>query len=224
MTSCRSLITSLACLVAVSVPAAVHAAPLTDVVFGNLGTSGTSAVSNTATDVGELVDGLVPYFIAQGFTASGPNLNVQSIAASLFGQSSAATMNIYSSVDGKPGSVLFTSSTVTVGAKSTYVFPFSGAVLSSGVSYWVVPSSPAEVSWYLASAGAPTAQNGSGYSFVGTKESPDGWPNVGIQSYSLSIQAVPEPSTYAMAAIGAGVAGLMGWRRRKVAADTAAVV
>lgn len=212
----KSLLALSALLTSVLGAGVVHAAPLTNVVYGNLGASGTGALSTTNTDVGPTLND----FIAQGFTAASPNLAVQSVSLGLFGDGSiATTVGIFADNFGQPAaSPLFTSSTVNVGSKSTYSFGFSGANLTSGATYWVMPL--ADVSWYLNSPGSvPVGQNSSGYTFVNTLENVGGggWTGAGSNRYSLSIAAVPvpEPSTYALAAAGLAAAGFVRGRRRK---------
>jgi hypothetical protein len=206
-----SAVIATAALVTASV---AYAAPPTDVVLGNLGVSGTDSVGNFNADIGS---GSVPFLLAaQGFTAASPNLTVQSVGLWLFGDGSVpASVGIYSNSSGLPGTLLYTSSTVNIGAKSLYQFSFSGANLSNGTSYWIVPQTSTEISWYVASA-APTAQNGSGYTFLGARQNiGSGWTAAGAtDTFSTSISAVPEPSTYALAGIGVAAAGLMRWRRR----------
>ncbi len=188
-----------------------------EVVFGNLGTSGTGALGTTNTDVGPTAGD----YLAQGFTAASPNLTVTSVTLGLFGDGSiATTVAIFADNFGEPAaSPLFTSATVNVGAKARYEFSFSGATLTAGSTYWVIPQS--DVSWYLNNPGsAPVAQNSSGYTFVNTLENigGGGWTGAGSNRYSISVAAaVPEPSTYALAALGLGAAGLVGARRRKIA-------
>lgn len=180
------------------------------VVYGNLGVSGTGAITNTNTDMGPGLN----FFIAQGFTAASPNLDVTSITLGLFGDGSIpTTVGIYADNFGQPAaSALYTSAVTTVGAKDLYNFSFTGAQLTNGSSYWVIPQS--DVSWYTAGS-APSAQNSSGYNFTQTLENPGtGWVSAGSNRYSLSVQAVPEPTTYALGAIGIAAAGLARWRRR----------
>jgi hypothetical protein len=43
----------------------------------------------------------------------------------------------------------------------------------------------------------------------------DFFPSGEARAFFLNIQAVPEPSTYALMATGLGVVGMMGWRRRR---------
>jgi hypothetical protein len=192
--------------------AAQHASA--DVVFGNLDTSGTGALGTTNTDIGPTAND----YLAQGFTAASPNLIVTSISLGLFGDGSIpSTVSIFADNFGAPAATpLFTSSVTNVGAKGTYAFSFTGANLTNGSNYWVIPQS--DVSWYLNSPGsAPTAQNSSGYVFTNTLENlgGGGWSTAGSNRYSISVQAVPEPTTYAMAAAAAGLLGLAKWRRRQ---------
>ena len=188
-----------------------------EVVFGNLGVSGTGALGITNTDIGPTSND----FLAQGFTAASPNLLVTSVSMGLFGVSDGtipASVGIFTDIFGEPNSTpLYTSATVNIGDKATYSFSFSGASLTNGQSYWVRPLT--DVSWYLNSPGsAPTGQNSSGYIYTNTLENIDGtgWVAAGSNRYSVSVVAtVPEPSTYALAAIGLGLAGLVRARRRK---------
>jgi hypothetical protein len=229
MIAYRSLIKTLACLVVLgaSTIGGMNVATA-EVVFGNLGATGTGALSSTNTDFGP-ADGTKA--LAQGFTTGSSNdyLTLQSITLGLFNDLTPdlRTVSIYSNNAGSPGTSLFTSSSQAVTTTNKYTFAFANPKLNANTTYWIVPEGPA--SWYVENGFAnPTEQNGSGYAFVGTRLSTVStggpWTSSGLTSYSVSIQAVPEPSTYAMAAIGAGVAGLMGWRRRKVAADAAAAV
>jgi hypothetical protein len=208
----RRLLAALCCL-SIGAAGIATADPVTDVVFGNLGTSGTGAITNTSTDVGPSA-GLD---IAQSFTTGTSNLQVNSITLGLFGDGAiSTTVGIFSDNSGAPAaSPLFTSSAVTVGAKGLYSFGFSGATLTAGLNYWVYPL--ADVSWYTAGT-APVAQNSSGYAFNATGENDgSGWVPAGSNRYSISVSAVPEPSTYALAALGLGVAGFVRARRRKSA-------
>lgn len=186
-------------------------------VYGNLGTSGTSAVGGFNEDTGPNANPVK--FVAQGFSAASPNLSVSSISMWLFGDPSQVTLGIFADNAGSPAaSPLFTSNTQEVGGKDLYTFGFSGANLSNGVNYWVSPVN-SDVSWYLA-GGAPTGQNGSGYTYVATKESSNGtsWTPATTNAYSMSIAAVPEPSSLAIAGAGIVLAGLAVARRRRVPA------
>lgn len=209
----RHVISTAVALAAIACSSVVFAVP-SDVVFGNLGASGTGGLGSTNTDIGPTQND----YLAQGFTAASPNLSLTSVSLGLFGDGSIATsVGLYADNFGQPAaSPLYTSSVVNVGAKTTYTFNFTGANLTNGSTYWVVPLS--DVSWYLNNPGsAPVGQNSSGYAFVNTLENIDGagWTGAGSNRYSLSVTAVPEPSTYAMAGIGMAAAGLLRWRRRR---------
>jgi hypothetical protein len=69
----------------------------------------------------------------------------------------------------------------------------------------VIPSGPA--SWYLNQANTtPGGQNTSGYQYNGTlRNAPSlGWvtPSPNLDSYSISINAVPEPPAVVLSGIG----------------------
>ena len=204
---------SAVCVIAVGSASVARA----DVVFGNLGTDGTGALGTTNTDIGPTLND----YIAQGFTAAAPNLSVTSVSLGLFGDGSIpTTVAIYADNFGEPAaSPLYTSGVVNVGARGTYQFSFSGAQLTGGSSYWVVPQS--DVSWYLNSPGsAPIGQNSSVYVFTNTLEKlgTGSWGSAGSNRYSISVVAtVPEPSSYAIGALGLGLAGFAGTRRRRSA-------
>lgn len=190
---------------------------MTDVVLGNLGSSGTNTVGNFNDDTGPALNS----YIGQGFVVSSPRTQLKSVSLWLQVTGTAASANtvvgILADNGGKPASVpLYASNSVSVGSKGLYEFTFPASILTAGSTYWAVPVG--DVSWYLAS-GAPTQQQGSGYSFVGTAQniSSGGWTPGLTEFYSISVQAVPEPSTYALAAIGLGVAGVLRHRRRRVA-------
>lgn len=185
-------------------------------VFGNLGTSGTDAVGGLNEDTGPNANPVK--FVAQGFSAASPNLAVTSISMWLFGDPSSVTLGIYADNSGSPAATpLFTSNTQQVGAKDLYSFSFSGANLSNGVNYWVSPVN-SDVSWYLAS-NAPVGQNASGYTFTGARESTGGaWTPSNFNSWSMSVTAVPEPSSLAIVGVGIAMAGLAAARRRRTPA------
>jgi hypothetical protein len=137
------------------------------------------------------------------------------------------TVRLFSDNAGAPGSSLVTlsgPSSVPTESKYTYTTSYS---LTAGTTYWMVVSDANAVSnssafnWFANAAFAgPTAQNGSGWSYAGAKQSGNGgatWGsnNAGASFSSISINAVPEPSTYAMALAGLACGGYGVFRRRK---------
>lgn len=208
-----------------------------EVVFGNLGSSGTNQYLNSSTD-------LKPgSWLAQGFNTgtTSTNLSVSSITLGLFGVSEGTvpfSVAIYSndSFNGNvPGTLLHTSAITNVGGAANYAFTFTGAELTANTSYWIVPSGGSSSSWYSRTGGTapsrtPTGQNLSGYSYVGTAgsvaptSSPSGpWSqeadNIGTDAYTVSITAVPEPSNVVMAGLGVGGLAMMVRTRRRKAAS-----
>ena len=194
-----------------------------EVVFGNLGASGTGALGGTNTDYGPIDASELA--LAQGFnTGTSSLLDIQSVTLGLFvsnsGTSQNRTVSIFADSAGSPSSILFTSQALAVGDTGIYTFPFSNATLSASTPYWIVPSGPA--SWYLNTPdSAPAGLNLSGYSYTGTKrDQPSvGWttPSPNLSSYSVSVVAVPEPPALVLAgiAVSAGILGI--GRRRKSA-------
>ncbi len=194
------------------------------VVFGNLGASGTGALGGTNTDFGPSdTDELA---IAQGFnTGTSSLLDIQSVTLGLFvtnsGTNENRTVSIYSDSSGAPGSILFTSQPVGIGNTGAYTFPFSGATLSASTPYWIVAEGPS--SWYTAPGSLftlPTSQNGSSYSATTTlvnSATSSTWGPSQINSYSVSVVAVPEPPAIVMAGIGIASAIWSLQRRRKSA-------
>lgn len=198
-----------AALLALSSMASVSAAT----VFGNLGSTGTNTVGSFNGDTGPGVN----FLVAQGFSAASPNLSIDSVSMWLFGDPANATLGIYADNSGVPAaSPLYTSNQLSVGAKDLYTFSFTGADLANGTNYWISPVN-SNVSWYLAS-GAPTQQNGSGYTFTSAKENTgSGWVNSSTNTWSISVSAVPEPSSLAIAGVGIAIAGITAVRRRRIA-------
>lgn len=189
------------------------------VVFGNLGASGTNGATNTNTDIGSTASATSgPQYLAQGFTASGPNLTVESISLWLYSAAGAsANVSLYADNAGVPAaSPLFTSSalTITGTAKALWSFPFAGATLASGSNYWIVPSST-DVSWYTGFSNL-SQQNSSGYQWTTTLENVDnaGWNDPGIYRYTVSVVAVPEPPALVLSGIGVASAVYFLRRRR----------
>lgn len=194
-----------------------------EIVFGNLGATGTNALSTTTTDLGTQQANNVNW-LAQGFnTGAASKLVVDSVTLGIFGSNIGTvplTVSIFSSTGGLPDQAIFTSNPTNVGLQDKYTFSFTGAVLQANTDYFVVPNGG---SWYLhtGSPAAPQGQNSSGYSYTRTVDSqaqtttPAGpWTDPAISDrYSVSITAVPEPSTVGLA--GIGILGVAIMRRRR---------
>lgn len=188
------------------------------VVYGNLGASGTDALDGTSTDFGP--SETVKLF-AQGFTtgSSASFLTVQSVTVGIFatnsGTSQPRTVSIYTSTGSGtaavPDSVLYTSATTMVGNTGKYTFNFAPVTLSANTDYWIVPEAPG--SWYFNFDNtAPSAQNSSGYAYLGTKRTLDNasWINA---SSAFSISIVPEPNSVMFGLVGLAAATCIVRRR-----------
>lgn len=226
-------------------PSVAKAVPVSTVVLGNLGASGTdltdlsdtnNIINPTGTTAGSIVQ------LAQGFNtgASGfgaaNSLLLNSVNA-VFGNASASPLNVTAKLysnngSGNPGSLLATSAAQSVSATSganLYTFDFSQYALTASTSYWVVFDQA--VSWFTVqdvngNGVNPTIQNAlspatNNFSYVGSRRknglgnwSPSGSSFAVATSNAFSVNVVPEPSTYAMAGIGAGLVGLAQLRRR----------
>ena len=192
------------------------------VVFGNLGANGADPLA-ASTNAG-ISDST---WLMHGFTVGSPDNILQTVRLGLAdNDSTTARVQIYQNSGGVPfGSPLGTqTATVSSVAPSFQTFNFGNLALTTGSSYWVVVSAPDASSlfnWSFNDNGDfPGTQNTSGWTPLSpvTKISTDAglnWANSGSnRPAAISITAVPEPSTYAMAAVGFAAAGLARWRRR----------
>jgi hypothetical protein len=205
-----------------------------DVVYGNLGNTGGGNLGSTVNDFGNNppITDFTQRF-AQGFTTgTSPNfLTLQSVTLGLFAATPPAseismTVGIHTNVGGKPAaSASFTSSAVSIGDTGKYAFTFANSVLAPSTSYWIVPVTPSTGSWVEnATSSQPIGRNGSGYNYLGTlrygqfdeeDQAIDWYSAANKSGMSVSITAVPEPSTYAMAATALSLAGIAAARRRR---------
>lgn len=198
--------------------ASVQSVSRADVVYGNLGPLGDGTLSDTNTDFGPSAGS--NKILAQGFTTgSDPAfLKLLSVTIGAFAETpSSRTVAIYTNDGGNPGSLVDTSTTATVQAKDYYTFEFFGLDLSPSTSYWVVPQFDSDWSWYSEdNFSQPSGQNGSGYSYLGARRSngtlAGTWSNTS-SGLSVSLQAVPEPSSIILGL--AGVAGFVSFRLRQ---------
>jgi hypothetical protein len=192
------------------------------VVYGNLGSSGTDAFAGTNSDITSTDR------FAQGFsTGASSQLTLQAISLPLFFDGSATqqfSISILADNQGVPGSLIAggTSNLVTIGNTGLYTFLFTSLELQAQTSYWIAPGDP--LSWYITNGGGaigvqPAAQNGSGYSYVGTLSSTDSgssWSSAGL-NYGISVTAVPEPATMQLLVSGAAVAAVRRVVRKRAA-------
>lgn len=210
-----------------------QAAPLTDVVFSNLGNDATLPLdSGNVAQVGSTVSGSSGNKFAVAFT-TGTNpdfLKLQAVSLGLgdIEPFSTAVLNLVADNAGLPTGSPLGSASLLVQANGIYTFGLGLIQLTETTTYWVTleaqdASSPNVFSWLRGNPpGTPSGVNGSGYTFPvdgGMRNENDGgWTaNGGAETLSIAVQAVPEPSTYALAAVGLGLAGILRARRRKMA-------
>lgn len=169
------------------------------VIYSNMGADGL-----TDTSGGDAADITSSSLIASGFTTGS---TVKSLASvSLVAQSAIPgnkTVSIFSDNGaGSPGSLYYVSNSTLVAAKDVYTFGFAPPiVLAANTTYWILPEPG--LTWFLNdNTDVPTAQNASGYTFFGAKNSINGviWlPTDG--SFTLSL-AVPEPALSSLLCFG----------------------
>jgi len=203
-------------------------------IYGNLGSVSTTTTSNTVGYLSGGSGGQPNQSQAQGFSV-GPQVGnsawgIQSIDVGLGSSGSPLpVMQIYSDVSGAPGSALATLTTSSI-VSTKQVYSFTGSFVAlQNTSYWVVLSNANSGSlesyeWYTNDAfTAPSTQNASGVSYLGTKESNDGgpWtdtvPQLSIMVYASSTQtrAVPEIDPTSLGSVLALMAGSLGLLERR---------
>ena len=219
-----------------SVAKATPASAVSGVVFGNLGTAGTDDPSeftpaylvNTTGTTNNTNRAIAQAFNTGSATFGALKLN--SVTLSLFAQTTNrnATVSIYTGTSAPTTLVTGGVSdnplvSVNAGTPSLVTFSFSadpqsGLQLLANTQYWVVFDTTG-VFWADSGSQPTNNLNGSTYTYSATsrKNGSNTW--VAASGYSgvgISLNAVPEPSTYALAGIGAGIAGLAQLRRRRV--------
>jgi hypothetical protein len=201
------------------------------VIYSNLGTP--DSTTSVAIGYNSSVNTNVKY--AQGFTTGTGVYLLNSVDLALgvtgFGNGS-PLLQIFSDNSGKPGTDLAATFTnPTFGAQAVYnlnlATPFS---LSATTSYWIVLSdttsaSQTKFNWYYSDAFTqPTAQNGSGLTYLAGARSMNGgttWATndaFALTAITLNATTVPEPSTYALAAIASSIMVVVGRRRKSTIA------
>jgi hypothetical protein len=196
-------------------------------IYSNLGTPDSS--SNAAIGYNSSTNVDVKY--AQGFTTGTSIyvLNSVDLPLGVTGSGNGSPrLQIFSNNADKPGTALdVTFTNPTFGAQALYNFslatPFE---MSASTSYWMVLSdstanTQTKFNWYYSDTlSSPTAQNGSDLTFLGGSRSLNGgtsWSNNNAfaqTGITLNATAVPEPSTYALAAIASGVMAALARRRK----------
>jgi len=165
------------------------------VVISNMGNSGTANTS------GNTKDDIDPSRLrASGFTtgSSEQRINWISIVAEHNSGSPAKSVSVYYDDAGSLGRLLGSSSTTNIAATGSYQFFFSGPNLLANTKYWIVPDTG--LGWYLHNANAaPTARNGSGFTYDGMIQSSGGlggpWTSYAFNStIALDSVLVPEPA------------------------------
>jgi len=197
------------------------------IVFGNLGATGSGAITNAG---GTTLS--TTQWRAVGFTANGPDLVLDTATLALsVNNSGPATigLDLYTSVgagaNAAPGTSIF-GTTQVIAQNSFGKVDFNlNQTLNDGASYWIVArliTGPGTLAWRRPDpTAAPTGLNGSGWSNLGGRTSTTSgtaWGDTGNASasaISLSASPIPEPGTWAAMAIFAGGAAYAGWRRRQ---------
>jgi len=204
-----------------------------EVVFGNLGQNGTAAISD---DLNALITS--SNWRAHGFLVGGSNRILQSVVLGLESDVAiTARVQIFASGTGSlptgalpAGTALGTATQqVTTDSATLYTFSFPNLALDIGSSYWAVVSaqSAGNLSWSFNNAElSPSEQNSSGWTFTGTVRSTNAgtsWPDYNVSGTqttpSMSISAVPEPSTYVLGITALALCGIAASRRRRAIAE-----
>jgi hypothetical protein len=179
--------------------------------------------------------------LAQGFKVGSTDWTLQSIDIGLklntpAPSNATATLALFAdSGSNSPGSSVLTfdlnNPSPAYVLSNSGLYNFTGSyTLEATKTYWLVMTitSTPIFDWYYADGGAaitPTAQNGSGFSYVGTQRSttvPLAWTAIpgSVTGLRITINAVPEPSTYALGGVAALVLGAAA-RRKTLKAATA---
>lgn len=178
--------------------------------------------------------------LAQGFTVGSTAWTLQSVDIGfIFGAiaptSGQVTVALYDNASSNPGTQIgtFTNPTFVTGTALYNFAGFTGSTtLAANTQYWVVVTAnatgPSNYQWtYSDPLASPAGLNGSGFTYLGTRgrEMPLGnptWISLAApeQNMRITINAVPEPSTYALGGVAALVLGAAA-RRKTLKAATA---
>ena len=203
-----------------------------EIVFGNLGASGTGSLDpGSVAQVGSTVTGQPGNQYAIAFT-TGTNplflaLTNVGVGVGDVEPYSTGRLNLIADNAGLPtGSVLATGTSL-LGPNGVLNFNLGNVGLTANTKYWVTvedinASSGSYFSWLRNIDDiAPTGLNSSGYTFPagGAMQSTDGgtswssYPSGG--KLGITVEAVPEPSNVVMAGLGAGGLAMLERARRR---------
>jgi len=212
--------------------------PLADVVFGNLGPSGTTALTTSAhliespregPEPGELVSTSVAMAFVTGSQGPWQLGDLLRVGIGSPTNSPSPFAVIVEDNDGSPweGNTVAVYSLAEESLTTTGLYDFTRLFadpLEASSTYWLIVADDAfeasSFNWYDNEAGDfPEAQNGSGWTFVGTKISFDvgaSWQDYNAgRTAAFSMTVVPEPASSCMGLGGLACSGYFGWRRCK---------
>lgn len=188
-----------------------------DVTLGNLGSTGAGAL-------GTLSQGFTAEDFAVSFT-TGTDPNFLQLTDVVVGLAQTTTGNVtaalFSNVSGAPGTILSWSATQSLAASGTgqkVTFSASPLQLSASTTYWMVfDAANSGWNWFAPDPlGAPTAQNGSGWTYGSSSVGSVGnWSALGVNN-SVSISAVPEPESMLLVTAATALAAGGFMRKRSV--------
>jgi len=208
-------------------PSVATAGVVSGVVYGNLGPSGTDTSGYTGsfqaiTSAGAVRQVTTSFSTTAGLGSLDNRLNSLTIGVTSNGTGGPFTAKLYSGAS-SPTTFLAASSPAIpvpvnfVDPAITFDFsggnPYGGFTLAPSTTYWIVLDQPG-LGWLTTDTALSSfkpsmyAAGGGSKTFNGTSYVADG------RNFAFSVTAVPEPSTYAMAGIGAGLLGLAKFRRR----------
>jgi hypothetical protein len=205
------------------------------VVFGNLGQDETGTLSDSSFNL------TTARFAAIGFIVTinpGQWYDLQSVKLGLVGVGD-VKLSLYTDLSGEPGGLVgsvFDTENVNNENVAVKVNFTLNQTLQANTPYWFVAERVGNgtTQWVAALDGSqpvaftpvsPVQPNTpSGWAYLGALVSTDGGNNWSaptgsnipiVQALSISVTAIPEPSTWAAMAILAGGAAFAGWRRRR---------
>lgn len=203
------------------------------IVFGNLGSSGTGAIdSGNVAQIGSTVSGSSGNRFAIAFVTGSDSsfLQVQSVTLGLGDISpfSTAILTLVNDNSGSPTGATLATNSLLVQSNGLYTFGLGGVSVAANTTYWVTleaqdPTAPSTFSWLRGDPqGVPAGLNGSGYTFPtsgGMRSQNDGaWAaRPEAETLSITVTAVPEPSSVAMALAALACGGYLVRSRRRLA-------